>query len=76
MTSIGKIINSIPVKEPVHCLLSPYKVLKPCSKTCGVGALLVYKEALVMHKNGGKACPPHELKPHLKECNTHDCPGI
>ena len=59
----------------MHCDLGPEIEVKPCSVTCGGGYRVVYKEARVMHKNGGKECPPHELKQHPVFCNTQPCPA-
>jgi len=41
---------------PVDCVLSPFKVTKPCSATCGAGQLVKTREIATHAQNGGKAC--------------------
>ena len=60
---------------PVDCVLSEWKNITSCSKSCGGGLQLEQKHILVPHNNNGKKCP--NIPPtKTTTCNTHPCPGI
>ena len=59
----------------VDCVLSEWKNITKCTKSCGGGTQLEQKHILVPHDNNGKKCP--NIPPtKTTNCNTHPCPGI
>ena len=57
----------------VDCVLSEWKNITSCSKSCGGGTQFVQRSVKVFHKYKGEKCPSTFVK-HEK-CNAHPCPG-
>ena len=58
---------------PVNCVLSDWKNLGTCSKSCGGGKQKQIKSIVTQAQNGGTACPALSELERLIDCNTQAC---
>ena len=60
------------LKQPqVHCIYDEWKVIIPCTKTCGGGVKNSTRK--ILYKDVGMSCPKHEYI-KSEQCNTQPCP--